>query len=59
MKMSNNNKTVTFDSIEEFNNYYDYCELTLLGVPAVFNFETNKSLTFTIVDGIAYQMNER
>lgn len=59
MKMSNNNQTVTFDSMEEFNNYYNYFELTLLGVPAVFNFEINKSLTFTINDGIAYQKKER
>lgn len=59
MKFSNNNLTVTFDSKEEFNNHFDYCELTLLGVPAVFNFETNKSLTFTINNGIAYQEEER
>lgn len=59
MKFSNNNLTVTFDSKEEFNNYFDYHELTLLGVPAVFNFETNKSLTFTINNGIACQEEER
>ena len=59
MKFSNNNLTVTFDSKEEFYNYFDYYELTLLGVPAEFNFETNKSLTFTINDGIAYQEKER
>lgn len=58
MKMSNNNKTVTFDSIKEFNNYYDYFELTLFGVPAIFNFGIDKSLTFTIINGIAYQEKE-
>lgn len=55
MVLTNNNKTVTFDSREEFNQYFDMFNLTLMGYIAKFDFNKNDSLTFTIKDGIAVQ----
>lgn len=55
MKITNNNMTVTFDSKEEFNKYFDIFNLTLMGKPAVFDFKENDSLTFTIKQGVAVQ----
>ena len=52
MLMTNNNKTVTFENREEFNRYFNMQDLTLFGYPALFNFETNDSLTFTLIHGV-------
>jgi len=55
MKLINDDRTVIFDTKEEFYKNFNVFSLTLWGYPCKFNFAKNDSLSFTLKDGFAVQ----